>query len=121
MSRFGFSDGSGLIVPLTFMGIPFNAPSVLLRVNFWSANVKFIAGFVIFCPMPENSGLLIEPVTAGFEGVPFTVTEAVIFPASLYCGPSGIMLSIRLTSSPAIFAVIFIFGFTSNDATLPLM
>ena len=83
MSSLGFS-GISEIFPVTLMGIPFTLPSVLLRVRVFPEYVKFTEGLMIFCPHPENSGLLISPVTLGLEAVPFTVTEAVISPSSLY-------------------------------------
>ena len=79
----GLSDGRGPTVPVTLIGIPFRVPSVLVRVRFLLANEKFITGLVIFWSIPENSGLLNEPEITGFDVLPLTFTEAVIFPANL--------------------------------------
>ena len=121
MLRRGASDGTGDIVPVMLTGIPLSVPSVLVSVRVFPVKENSTAGWVMVCPIAENSGLFTEPVTSKDDGEPLTVTLAVIFPEGLYCGASGIMLSIRFMSRSAIFAVRSITGSVRKPATFPLM
>ena len=121
MLSLGLTEGKSVIVPVMLMGIPFRVPSVLLMESVLSEYTNCTEGFEISCPHPLNSGLFISPVITGLLAVPFTERLAVISPLMSYRGASGIMLSTRFMSRPAILAVSSMRGVVSIEPTFPLM